>query len=239
MPIWEVYSCFYGLSLSRLFPYRQLLEELNSALDIKTGHCVLDAGCGPGLVIEKVIRENKSKGISITGVDFSRAMLRQARRRCRGEAAVKLHVADLNKELEFGDDTFDRVICSNTLYALQSPARTIAELRRVLKPGGLLVAANPKPEAGQRQIMNEHVAAIKKLTPLHRRVHGFVVTLSLTPVNLIVMAINRTIIDRGRAKGYHFLDEEGLRNALLEAGFCDIEIRSCYADQDWLVRAPK
>ena len=239
MPIWEIYSCFYGLSLSRLLPYRQLLEELNSALDIRDGHSVLDAGCGPGLVMEKIITENKSRGISITGVDFSRAMLRRARKRCRGEAAIKLQVADLNKELEFKDDTFDRVICSNTLYALQSPGRTISELRRVLKPGGLLVAANPKPEAGQRQLMNEHVAALKKLTPLHKRVHGFVVTLLLIPVNLIVMAINRAITEKGKGKGYHFLDAEDLRNVFQEAGFASVEINSCYADQDWLVKVTK
>ena len=121
MPFWEIYSYFYSLSLRNLFPYRRLLEDLNNALGINERESILDAGCGPGLVIKKVLEENKGKEISITGVDISRTKIRHAYRKYRNLSNVKLQVADLNKSLEFPDATFDKVISSNTLYALEDP----------------------------------------------------------------------------------------------------------------------
>jgi ubiquinone/menaquinone biosynthesis C-methylase UbiE len=146
MPFWEIYSYFYSLSLRNSFPYACLLEDLSNKLDIKGCENILDGGCGPGLVIEKVIEENKGKGISITGLDLSSRMIKHAHRR-------ELQVAYLNRNLEFPNSFFDKVICSNTLYALENPHRVIFEFYRVLKPGGAVIIANPKPNAGEKEII--------------------------------------------------------------------------------------
>ena len=239
MPFWGIYSYFYSLSLRNLFPYRCLLENLNNTLDIKEGESILDAGCGPGLVIEKVLEENKGREISITGVDIDRTMIRHARRRCKDFPNVKLQVADLNRSLEFPDSTFDKVICSNTLYAVEEPHAVISEFHRVLKPGGAMIIVNPKPKAGENALIREHISALNRLTPFYRKIYQILISLLLIPVNLAVIAINKVIVEKARRGQYHFLTEKDLQRIIQEVGFTNIHTRSCYADQNWLVRAEK
>lgn len=239
MPFWEIYSYFYSLSLRNSPPYGCLLEDLSNTLDIKEGEGILDAGCGPGLVIERVIEENKEKGISFIGLDLSRRMIKCAHSRCKNFSNVKLQVADLNKSLKFPDNSFDRVICSNTLYALENPRRVIFEFHRVLKRGGAVIIANPKPDAREKEIIREHLKALRELTLLYRKIYHTLIFLLLIPVNLVVIMINKVIIGKGRRGEYHFLAKEDLQKILQEVGFKNIDISSCYADQDWLVRAEK
>jgi len=239
MSFWGVYSCFYDLSLGNLFPYRQLLDDLNAALAVGDGESLLDAGCGSGAVIDKVVRANRDRKISVTGVDSSRGMIRRARRRCRGLPDVRFVAGDLNTDLEFADDSFDKVVCSNVLYALASPEDVLSGFYRVLRPGGTLVIANPRPGAGEKELVREHMRILRGLVPFHRRVHHMLISILLLPVNLIVAIINRIILARAESREYHFLDDDRLSEILGRAGFTAIEIRSCYADQDWLVTARK
>jgi ubiquinone/menaquinone biosynthesis C-methylase UbiE len=215
------------------------LEDLSNTLDIKEGESILDAGCGPGLVIEKVIEENKGKGISITGLDLSKRMIKHAHRRCKKFSNVKLQVADLNKNLEFPDNSFDKVVCYNTLYALEDPQRVISEFYRVLKPGAAVIITNPKPNAREKELIREHLTALKKIAPIYKKIYNILIFLLLIPVNLVVITINKVIIEKGKSREYHFLGKEDLQKILQEVGFKSIDISSCYADQDWLVRAGK
>ncbi len=239
MSIWGIYSCFYDLSLRNLFPYRQLLDDLSSALEVKDGERILDAGCGPGAVIERVIKENRGKTISLVGVDFSRGMIGRARKRCMKLPDVRLQVADLNRKLEFPDNSFDKVVCSNVLYALENPEKVLSEFYRVLKPGAAVVIANPKPNAGERELVREHLRTLRRLSPFHRRAYHMIVSILLIPVNLVVTTINKIILTRARNREYYFLDKGSLSRILQEVRFRNISISSCYADQCWLVRAEK
>jgi ubiquinone/menaquinone biosynthesis C-methylase UbiE len=166
-------------------------------------------------------------------------MIKRARKRCKNFSNVKLQVADLNRNLEFPDSSFDKVICSNTLYALENPHRVIFEFYRVLKQGGAVIIANPKPNAGEKELIREHLTALKKLTPIYKKIYHILIFLLLIPVNLVVSTINKVIIEKGKSKEYHFLDKEDLQKILQKIGFKSIDISSCYADQNWLVRAEK
>jgi ubiquinone/menaquinone biosynthesis C-methylase UbiE len=239
MPFWEIYSYFYSLSLGNLLPYLSLLEDLNDTLHVKEGESILDAGCGPGLVIQKVLKENQGSKISITGIDIDSRMIGHARARCKELFNVKLQFADLNGRLEFLDNSFDKVICSNTLYVLERPNTAISEFHRVLKPGGAVIIANPKPNAGQKALIKEHISALNRMTPFHKKAYHILVSFLLTPVNIAAIAINKIIVEKGRRGRYHFLSEEDLQRILQEVGFTSIQIKSCYADQDWMVRAEK
>jgi ubiquinone/menaquinone biosynthesis C-methylase UbiE len=239
MAFWEIYSYFYDLSMRNLFPYRRLLEDLNNTLEIKGQENILDAGCGPGFVIEKVIKENPGRRIGIVGLDSSKTMIKRAHRRCETFSNVKLQIADLDRNLEFPDNSFDKVLCSNTLYALQNPQKVISEFCRVLKPGAAVIIANPKPNAGEKELIREHLTALNTLTPICNRIHHIFISLLLIPINLVVITINKIIIEKGKSKEYHFLDKEDLQKILQEVGFKSIQIRSCYADQNWLIRAEK
>lgn len=77
--------------------------------------------------------------VGVTGVELSPAMLAIARRRAADLGlAVELHEGDA-QELPFADGGFDTVVCALSLCAIPDPAAAIAEMRRVVRPGGLLL----------------------------------------------------------------------------------------------------
>lgn len=76
----------------------------------------------------------------ITGVDISPAMLEFAKARASELGrAIELRIGDA-QNLDFPDDEFDTVVAVLVLSAVPDQNRVIAEIRRVLKPGGLLLA---------------------------------------------------------------------------------------------------
>lgn len=103
------------------------------------GRRILDAGCGSG-PLSAALRD---RGATVTGIDASAGMLALARRRLGDDAA--LHVADLRDRLPFADGAFDDVVASLVLHYLEDWGPTLAELRRVLRPGGRLIASVDHP----------------------------------------------------------------------------------------------
>ncbi|WP_432186320.1 class I SAM-dependent methyltransferase [Streptomyces sp. Tue6028] len=104
-----------------------------------TGRRILDAGCGSG-PLSATLRE---RGAVVTGIDASAGMLALARRRLGDDA--DLHVVDLSDPLPFADGAFDDVVASLVLHYLEDWGPTLAELRRVLRPGGRLIASVDHP----------------------------------------------------------------------------------------------
>jgi SAM-dependent methyltransferase len=101
------------------------------------GRRVLDAGCGSGF-LSAALRE---RGAIMTGFDSSPAMVELAERRLGQD--VRLLVADLGEPLPFAGGAFDDVVGSLVLHYLKDWTAPLAELRRVLKPGGrLLLSVN-------------------------------------------------------------------------------------------------
>jgi SAM-dependent methyltransferase len=103
------------------------------------GRHILDAGCGAG-ALSAALRD---RGAVVTGIDASAGMLALARRRLGDDAA--LHVADLRDRLPFADGAFDDVVASLVLHYLEDWGPTLAEMRRVLRPGGRLIASVDHP----------------------------------------------------------------------------------------------
>jgi SAM-dependent methyltransferase len=81
----------------------------------------------------------RARGAVVSGFDLSPAMVELARRRLGAEADVR--VADLGAPLPYRDDRFDLVVASLALHYVEDWASALAELRRVLKPGGRLVVS--------------------------------------------------------------------------------------------------
>ena len=105
------------------------------------GRRILDAGCGSG-PLSAALRD---RGAVVTGLDSSAGMLELARRRLG--PGVDLRLTDLGSPLPFGDGAFDDVVAALVLHYFQDWTAPLAELRRVLKPGGRLIVSVDHPFA--------------------------------------------------------------------------------------------
>jgi ubiquinone/menaquinone biosynthesis C-methylase UbiE len=124
---------FFGLELRRI--QRLALERLR----VVPGQRVLDLGCGPG---DGASRLN-ALGVTAVGLDYSSGMLDDARkdpnnmgRLVRGDAG----------RLPFKDGAFDKIVCTNSFHHYPDHRRALFEMRRVLRPGGLLVLVDPRKD---------------------------------------------------------------------------------------------
>jgi len=101
------------------------------AIDPQAGERILDAACGTGTSTSALAK----RGAKLVGLDFSAGMIAEARRRHPGLEFVEGDV----QALPFGDDEFDVVTMSFGLRNVAEPQTALAELYRVLKPGGRIV----------------------------------------------------------------------------------------------------
>lgn len=132
----EAYSAENETGLVNAYYARPAMLDL--AGDV-TGRRILDAGCGSGPLTAAL----RDRGAAVTGVDASAGMLALAERRLGDDA--DLHLVDLRDRLPFDDGAFDDVVSSLVLHYLEDWGPTLAEIRRVLRPGGRLIASVDHP----------------------------------------------------------------------------------------------
>jgi ubiquinone/menaquinone biosynthesis C-methylase UbiE len=109
---------------------------------LRPGMQLLDAGCGPGS-ISVDLAEIVAPG-HVVGIDIQSSLVAQARARAatRGVATARFEVADLYR-LPCPEASFDAVFANGVLMHLREPVRALAELRRVLRPGGIAGVRDP------------------------------------------------------------------------------------------------
>ncbi|MEU7595404.1 methyltransferase domain-containing protein [Streptomyces sp. NPDC039022] len=113
-----------------------LAALLHAGTVYEAGSRVLEAGCGVGAQTVHLVAS--SPGAHITAVDICADSLDQARARLAARphaATVRWQQADLT-DLPYADASFDHLFVCFVLEHLPDPARTLADLRRVLRPGG-------------------------------------------------------------------------------------------------------
>lgn len=93
---------------------------------------LLDIGTGPGRMLGEL--RDIAPGLELFGLDVSRAMIDLARRNL-ANASVNLRVGSI-ASTEFEDGFFDAATCTKSFYLWDEPERCLAELHRILKPGG-------------------------------------------------------------------------------------------------------
>ena len=105
--------------------------------DVRPGDHVLDVACGTGIVA----RRAAAKGADVVGVDRNEQMLGVAR-----DIAPEIRwLAADAAELPLPDVSFDWVFCQQGLQFMPDPAAAVAEMRRVLAPGGRLTVSLWRP----------------------------------------------------------------------------------------------
>ncbi len=117
---------------------RRWMHPVLDRVGIRPGECVLELGPGPGIFTVEAAQRVGAEGRLIV-VDIQPEMIAQVEQRIQdaGLANVETHVADAY-HLPLDDASVDRAFLVTVLPEIPDQARALAELRRVIKPGGLL-----------------------------------------------------------------------------------------------------
>jgi len=112
----------------------KLSHEFVRAAGVAAGQRVIDVGCGAGALT--VVLAGIVGGENVAGVDPSQPFVEEARARVPG-ADLRVGPAE---SLPFEDATFDAALSQLVFHFVQDPAKAVAEMRRVTKPGGRVAA---------------------------------------------------------------------------------------------------
>ncbi|MCW3023105.1 MAG: hypothetical protein JWR30_2427 [Conexibacter sp.] len=112
---------------------RRVLRAQLDRLPLAPGARLLDAGCGSGRTLDELVRYGR-----VSGIDLSPQAVAAAQR--RGHQDVRVGRVE---QLPFADGTFDVVTCLDVIEHTPDDRASLAELRRVVRPGGLLLATVP------------------------------------------------------------------------------------------------
>lgn len=123
------------------------------------GQLILDIGCGAGPLAEELL----SRGARVSGFDSSVRMVDLARERLGSSAALR--VADLSAPLPYDDNSFDVACASLVLHYLEGWADALLEIKRVLRPGGRLIASVNHPLLFA--LMNQRYFGIEQYDDTH------------------------------------------------------------------------
>lgn len=116
---------------------RKLFKDSRSWVCQQATGDVLEVAIGTGLNLE-----HYPAGTRLTGIELSTGMLDLARERAsKLGVEVDLREGDAHR-LDFADSSFDSVVCTFSLCAIPDHRLAVAEMHRVLKPGGLLLLAD-------------------------------------------------------------------------------------------------
>lgn len=150
----SAYDAFMGRYSARL------VEQMADLAGVAPGQRVLDVGCGPGALAEELVRRVGAE--SVAAVDPSEPFVAAARERLPG-ADVRQAAAE---ELPFADDEFDATLAQLVVHFMHDPDAGIAEMARVTRPGGTVVAC-VWDFGGGRSPLSAFWAAVADMEPGH------------------------------------------------------------------------
>jgi phosphatidylethanolamine/phosphatidyl-N-methylethanolamine N-methyltransferase len=133
---YELYAPIYDFIFDWIFaPGRAAAIK---HLEVTRQHSVLEVGIGTGLNLPLY-----PAACRLTGIDLSQEMLDKAVERVQTLTMpdVTLKVMDATS-MDFGDNEFDRALATYTISAVPDPIAVLREMRRVVRPGGVLVILN-------------------------------------------------------------------------------------------------
>ena len=132
--VWNFFAPIYERAMkSQKSIYDYIYKEISAAASAKT---VLELATGPGMIAKHIAPSAKS----VTATDFAPKMIETAKKGSVPDN-VSFEVADATN-LRYQNDSFDLVVIANALHIIPEPEKALAEIDRVLKANGTLIAPN-------------------------------------------------------------------------------------------------
>ena len=131
---YQDYDAWYQTQMGA-FVHKVETDALWSLLEPQPGMKILDASCGTG----NQSLELAAHGCKVTGIDIAPNMLDQATKKlCARGLAAEFQLMDCTK-MEFANASFDAAISVAAFEFIPNPQAALREMRRVVKPGGVVV----------------------------------------------------------------------------------------------------
>jgi SAM-dependent methyltransferase len=147
-----------GLALADSMSERNwpVYEAAFKRLGVQAGERLFEVGFGNGKLVPRLLA--LAQEATYAGIDFSETMVAEAKAFNKalieaGRASFRLAPVDA---IPFADGSFDRALTVNTIYFWPEPVRALAEIRRVLRPKGLLLVSVGNPEQMERDPVHSH-----------------------------------------------------------------------------------
>ncbi len=136
---------------------RAFRDRLVRLAELAPGQAVLDIGCGTGTLAIAARRRVGPSG-AVHGIDASPGMIARAREKARKAGVDVTFTLGIAEHLPFEDGRFDVVLSTLMLHHLPRAARRqcLGEVRRVLRPGGRVLAVDFGTASGARRRLIEH-----------------------------------------------------------------------------------
>ena len=136
---------------------RAFRERLVQLARLEPGQAVLDVGCGTGS-LAIAVKQRVGRSGTVQGIDASREMIARARRKASNGGVDVTFTQGVVEALPFPDRQFDAVLSTLMLHHLPREARNqcARELRRVLTPGGRVLAVDFGRATRGRKSLIEH-----------------------------------------------------------------------------------
>ena len=151
--IWDIFAPVYEFAMrSQKSIYDYMYERIG---EVAQGKDVLELATGPGMIARHIA----TSAASVIATDFAPKMIETARK-AKNPENVRFEVADATS-LRFEDKSFDVVVIANALHIIPNPEKALAEIRRVLKDDGVLIAPNfIFREGGKRNMWQKFLSLV-------------------------------------------------------------------------------
>ena len=134
------YTMGYSDDFQQLLNRRSLETHAAHLLPyLKSGLRVLDFGCGPGTISVGLARAVEPGEVHRIDIEESQIDLARSPAEAGGHGNVTFHVGSVT-ELPFEDNSFDVAHCHAVLMHVPDTKAALAEVKRVLKPGGIIAS---------------------------------------------------------------------------------------------------
>ena len=150
--IWDIFAPVYELAMrSQKNIYDYMYVRIGEVAKRKD---VLELATGPGMIARHIAPFANH----VVATDFAPKMIETARK-AKNPENVCFEVADATS-LRFMDKSFDVVVIANALHIIPNPEKALAEIRRVLKDDGVLIAPNFIFKAGGKRNLWQRILSL-------------------------------------------------------------------------------